>query len=161
MTTSLPNLHPAIVHLPLALLPAAMLFDLLAVSRPTWTWLDRGAALLFLLAALGAAGAVVAGEQAEEGLGPQPPAVHRLLHEHEDLGKKSLMAIGALALARLFLSLRDRDRPRLTALFLRSLLLCAAGGALFLLGLAADRGGALVYGNGVAVERPAAAPPPP
>jgi uncharacterized membrane protein len=161
MTISLPNLHPAIVHLPLALLPAAMLFDLIALVRPTWTWLDRGAALLFLLAALGAAGAVVAGEQAEDGLGPQPPAVHRLLHDHEDLGKKSLMAIGALALARLLLSFRDRDRPRLTALFLRFLLLAAAAGALFLVGLAADRGGDLVYGHGVAVERPAAAPTPP
>jgi len=155
MTTSLPNLHPAIVHLPLALLPAAILFDLLALARPTWTWLDRGAALLLLLAALGAAGAVVAGEQAEEGLGPQPPAVHQVLHDHEDLGKKSLMAIGALALARLLLAYRDRDRPRLTAVFLRVILLCAAGGALFLLALAADRGGALVYGHGVAVERPA------
>ena len=156
--TSLPNLHPAIVHLPLALLPAAILFDLAALVRPTWTWLERGAALLLILAALGAAGSVLAGERAQEGLGPQPETVRHLLHEHEDLAKKSLLAIAALALARLFLSLRDQDRPRLTALFLRFLLLLAAGGALFLTGLAADKGGALVYGHGVAVERSAAAP---
>jgi uncharacterized membrane protein len=156
--TSLPNLHPAIIHLPLALLPAAILFDLAALVRPTWTWLERGAALLLILAALGAAGAVLAGERAEEGLGPQPEAVRQLLHEHEDLGKKALVALAALALARLFLSIRDQDRPRLTTLFLRFLLLIAAGGALVLTGLAADKGGALVYGHGVAVERPAAAP---
>ena len=152
---SLPNLHPAVVHLPLGLLPAAMLFDLLALLRPTWTWLERGAALLLVLAALGAAGAVVAGEQAQEGLGPQPQEIGRLLHEHEELGKKSLMALGTLALARLLMSWRDRDRPRLTAIFLRFLLLTATGGTLFLMGMAADRGGDLVYRHGVAVERPA------
>lgn len=158
--SSLPNLHPALVHLPLALLPAAMLFDLAAFLRPTWTWLERGAAMLLVLAALGAAGAVLAGERAEEGLGPQTPEVGRLLHAHEDLGKKSLMALAPLAVARLLLSIRDRERPRLTALFLRFLLLVAAGGALFLLALTADRGGALVYRHGVAVQTPTTEPLP-
>jgi uncharacterized membrane protein len=155
----LPNLHPAVVHLPLALLPAAILFDLAALVRPTSTWLERGGSLLLILAALGAAASVVAGERAEEGIGPQPPAIRDLLHEHEDLGKKSLMACSALAVARLLLSLRDRERPRLTAVFLRVLLLAAAFGTLFLITLTADRGGALVYRHGVAVEHPPAASP--
>jgi len=156
--SGLPNLHPAIVHLPLALLPAAILFDLTALVRPTWTWLERGGSLLLILAALGCAAAVLAGEQAEEGIGPQPQHIRDLLDEHEDFGKKSLLATSALAVARLLLSIRDRDRPRLTALFLRSLLLVAACGALFLMAQAADRGGALVYRHGLAVER---APVPP
>lgn len=154
--TGLPNLHPAIVHLPLALLPAAILFDLGALVRPTWTWLERGGALLLILAALGTGASVLAGEQAEEGLGPQSPEVRDLIHLHEDLGKKALLAISALAMARLLLSIRDRDRPRLSALFLRLLLLCAAGGALFLMARTAELGGVLVYRHGVAVERPAA-----
>ena len=39
--TSLPNLHPALVHFPIALLPTAVLFDLLAVSiQKQKVWLD-------------------------------------------------------------------------------------------------------------------------
>ena len=153
--SGLPNLHPAIVHLPLALLPAAILFDLAGLVRPTWTWLERGGAFLLILAALGAAAAVVAGEQAEEGLGPLPPAAHEVVHAHEDTGKKALVGCAALAIARLLLSIRDRDRPRLTALFLRVLLLVAAGGTLLLMVRTADLGGQLVYRHGVGVDRPA------
>jgi uncharacterized membrane protein len=154
----LPNLHPAIVHLPLALLPAAILFDLGALVRPTWTWLERGGALLLILAALGAGASVLAGEQAEEGIGPQPREIHDLIHAHEDLGKKALLGCSVLAVARLLLSIRDRERPRLSGLFLRFLLLLATGGTLFLMVRTADLGGILVYRHGVAVERPA--PPP-
>lgn len=156
--TGLPNLHPTIVHLPLALLPAAILFDTVALVRPTWTWLERGAALLLILAALGAAASVVAGEQAEEGLAPQTPSARDLIHEHEELGKKALVATAVLSIARLLLSIRDRDRPRVTALFLRFLLLVASAGTLFLMVRTADLGGRLVYRHGVAVERPAVAP---
>ena len=153
--SGLPNLHPAIVHLPLALLPAAILFDLAALLRPTWTWLERGGSLLLILAALGSGASVLAGEQAEEGIGPQPQEVRDLLHAHEDLAKKTLLAISVLAVARLLLSIRDRDRPRLSALFLRFVLLVAAGGTLSLMLRTADLGGVLVYRHGVAVERPA------
>jgi uncharacterized membrane protein len=153
--SGLPNLHPAMVHLPLALLPAAILFDVGALVCPTWTWLERGGALLLILAALGAGASVLAGEQAEEGIGPQSREVGDLLHQHEEIGKKALLAASALAVARLLLSIRDRDRPRLSALFLRLLLLFAAGGTFFLMARTADLGGVLVYRHGVAVERPA------
>jgi hypothetical protein len=81
---SLPNLHPAVVHFPIALLPAALLFDFVCLLRPTWTWLDRGAAALYALAAAAAGAAFWAGTEAAESLGPLSPAargVERVISE--------------------------------------------------------------------------------
>ena len=154
--SSLPNLHPALVHLPLALLPAAVLCDLLALLLPTRVWLERAASLRYVFAALGAGAAFLAGERAADAIGPQPAAVRPILEEHEDLARAALVPLFGLAILRPFLSWRDRDRPRLTAAVWRFVLLLAAGGALVLLAATADHGGALVYGHGVAVRKSAA-----
>lgn len=156
---ALPNLHPAVVHLPIALLPAAVLFDLMCLAAPTWTWLDRGAAALYALAACGAGGAYLAGESAEESLGPIPAAVRAVLRDHQHLARLTLIACIVLALLRLALAWRDRDRPRIGVGPLRLLVAAAALGAVLLLADTADHGGALVYRHGVGVT--AASPPAP
>jgi uncharacterized membrane protein len=155
--TSLPNLHPAVVHFPIALLPAALLFDLVCLLRPTWTWLDRGAAALYTLAAAGAGAAYWAGDQAKDSLGPLAPAARAVLEEHEDLALWTLLALSALALLRLALAWREHDRPRVGAGPLRWILLLGGVGALALLATTADHGGSLVYRHGVAVRT--SAPP--
>ena len=150
--TSLPNLHPAVVHFPIALLPAALLFDLVCLLRPTWTWLDRGAAALYALAAAGAGAAYWAGHEAAETLGALTPAAREILEEHEDLALWSLSALLALAVLRLALAWREHDRPRVGAGPLRWILLLGGAGALALLATTADHGGSLVYHHGVAVR---------
>src|SRR5262249_30571144 len=125
--TSLPNLHPALVHFPVALLPAALLFDLGCLLRPASAWLDRGAAALYALAAVGAAAAFWAGEQASEPLGPLAPAAHAVLEEHEDLARWSLVALSILALARVALAWHEHDRPRIGVGPLRFILLLGGG----------------------------------
>lgn len=53
--TSLPNLHPAAVHFPLALLPAAVLFEALSLAlRRRAAWAERAACGLYVASALGA-----------------------------------------------------------------------------------------------------------
>jgi uncharacterized membrane protein len=150
--TSLPNLHPAVVHFPIALLPAALLFDLVCLLRPTWTWLDRGAAALYVLAAAGAGAAFWAGDEAAESLGPLLPAAKAILEEHEDLARYSLIAISVLAVLRLALAWREHDRPRIGAGPLRWVLLLGGFAALALLATTADHGGSLVYRHGVALH---------
>src|SRR5882672_9192697 len=131
--TSLPNLHPAVVHFPIALLPAALLFDLVCLLRPTWTWLDRGAAALYALAAAGAGAAFWAGKEASERLPSLAPIARGILEEHEDLARYSLIALSVLALLRLALAWREHDRPRVGAGPLRWILLLGGIGALALL----------------------------
>jgi uncharacterized membrane protein len=150
--TSLPNLHPAVVHFPIALLPAALLFDLTCLLRPTWTWLDRGAAALYALAAAGAGAAYWAGNEAAETLGPLAPTARAILEEHEDLALWSLIALSALAVLRLALAWSEYDRPRVGAGPLRWILLFGGVGALALLATTAGDGGTLVYRHGVAVQ---------
>jgi uncharacterized membrane protein len=154
--TSLPNLHPAIVHFPIALLPAALLFDFVCLLRPTWTWLDRGAAALYTLAAAGAGAAYYAGDHAADGLGRLAPAAQAVLSEHEDLAGWTVGVCCVLALARLVLAWREHDRPRIGAGLLRWLLLLGGGAALVLLAATADHGGSLVYRHAVSVAKPGA-----
>src|SRR5258705_11756281 len=98
---SLPNLHAAVVHFPIALLPAALLFDLVCLLRPTWTWLDRGAAAIYALAAAGAGAAYWAGNEAAGRLGSLESAARAILEEHEGLARWSLSPLSALAVLRL------------------------------------------------------------
>jgi uncharacterized membrane protein len=149
--TSLPNLHPAVVHFPTALLPVALLFDLVCLLRPTWTWLDRSAAALYVLAAAGAGAAYAAGDEAADGLKALAPAARAVLSEHEDLARWTLITCSIVALLRLVIAWRERDRPRIGVGPLRWVLLAAGGGALALLVATADHGGSLVYRHGVAV----------
>jgi uncharacterized membrane protein len=155
--TSLPNIHPGVVHFPIALLAAALAFDVagLALRRPTWV--DRTAAALFLLGALCAWAAVVTGERAADSLVNVPALVQPLVDEHHDWAERTAWFFSAVAVARLALLVSGRGaRPwRLPA---RASLLAAALGGQWLLYGTADRGGALVYVHGLAVVRPEAAP---
>ncbi|MGD2116081.1 MAG: hypothetical protein PVG07_13590 [Acidobacteriota bacterium] len=151
--TSLPNLHPAMVHFPIALFPLAIAFDLVVlVGRRTG--LDRVTAWLFALAAVAAAAAVWAGERAGDALTGLPDDVRARIHEHEEWAEWFLYAAVAVALARIVLAwwqLRRHEGGGLGLPALRVVVLVAALAAGVLLFGTADRGGALVYRSGVAV----------
>lgn len=173
--TELPNLHPAFVHFPLALLPVAIGFDLVALVG----WLRRrplveGATVaLYTLAALGAWASVWAGEEAEDSLTGLTAPVEALIEDHEEWAHRFLYTVAAVAIARLAVawwSRRGEGAGHRAVLAARALVLVGALAALGLLLGTADRGGGLVFRAGVAVmavpaeEAPAGeatAPPPP
>ncbi len=147
--SALPNLHPAIVHFPIALLPLAMAADVVSVARPRRQFWERLATLLYLLGAFGAALAVRTGEQAADSMVDLPPQVQTHIAEHSDWAHYTLWLFGALAVVRLSLFLRDLGRPTVSWRAARlGLTLLAVGGTALLM-KTADLGGALVYRHGV------------
>jgi len=155
----LPNLHPMVVHFPIVLIPLAVLVDLVAVARRRLDW-ARGAAGLYLLAALAAWLAAEAGEEAVEGLANVPSDVRPLLHEHMHLGHYTFWLIAGLAVVRLLLWWRDRKSTSMSLLGLRWAVALVGLIAVGLLIDAAEHGGRLVYRHGLAVQVSAAADAP-
>lgn len=150
--TSLPNLHPALVHFPIALLPAALLFDLAGFVRRRAAWWGHAATVLYVLAAAGAGAAYRAGRWAEDSLGQIPVSAQGAVAEHADLGLYTLWALGGLAAFRAAVAWRERRRGA-PGRSLRGMALVAAAATLGLLIETADHGGALVYRHGLAVAR--------
>ncbi len=154
--TALPNLHPALVHFPIALSAVALLFEAAVWLRWYSAPADRCAAALWILAAAGAGATYAAGRVAADGLGALSPAAEATLASHADAGLTTVSALGVLALLRAWLVWRGarhaperRDALRVVALLLA---LMVQGVVVY----TADLGGALVFRHGVAVsERPA------
>jgi uncharacterized membrane protein len=132
----LQNIHPLVVHFPLALLPAAVLLYLLdaATGRESLAWT---ALWLLVLGTLGGAAAVATGLRAEDGVMVDPSVHQRLLDVHETW----MLATAALAVVLTGWALLARPAPR------RGRVLFAVGllALLALLTKGADYGGRLVY----------------
>ena len=156
--TALPNLHPALVHFPIALSVVALLFEAAVWVRWYSAPADRCAAVLWILAAAGAGATYAAGRVAADGVGALSPAAEATLASHADAGLATASALVVLALLRAWLARRDAREARAQRGALRSVALL---GALIVQGLVAytaDLGGALVFRHGVAVsQRPARA----
>jgi uncharacterized membrane protein len=154
-STRLPNLHPAVIHFPVALLLTAVLADAVGLVRRGWTWLDRPAAILYLLGTLGALGAYLTGRSAANGLGLLSPAAEASVTAHSDWALRTLLYFAAFSLARTWPAWRDRRADKLGIPRLRAVGLALALFGAWMLFETADRGGGLVYEHGLAV---AAAP---
>lgn len=150
--TSLPNLHPALVHLPLGLLPLAFVVDVASLVARRSMWLDRAASMVYLVGAAGAGAAVWAGQRAADSLVDVPARVQPVIGAHSDWGHYVWYLFGVLALVRTLVAWLDRRGESATRLPLRALLVVVALGALLVLARAADMGGALVYRYGLGVE---------
>jgi uncharacterized membrane protein len=150
--TALPNLHPALVHFPIALSAVALLFEAAVWIRWYSAPADRSAAALWILAAAGAGAAYAAGRVAADGLGVLLPAAEATLASHADAALAAASALAVLALLRAWLARRSAREARARCDPLR---IVALLGALIVQGLVAytaDLGGALVFRHGVAVS---------
>ena len=148
----LPGVHPLLVHLPIGLLVAAMIVDLVAVlarhraacGAATWL-LVCGTVLLPLT--------YWTGRLASDRVVSPFPRAQAVMAEHSDLAWWTLWAFVALVCLRLVLTARQQlqGKPHV----LSALLLV---GATILLGVTAEHGGQLVFDLGVGVRPVSEAP---
>lgn len=141
-----PNVHPLIVHFPVALLVTAVLLDLAGLLARKVEGLHVAAVALYVLGAVGALAAFLTGREAAESVA-LPAAANPVLTEHADWALYTVWFFGIYGLLRLgavFLGSRLRIGVRV------GLVLVGAAG-LFLVYETAEHGGELVFAHGVGV----------
>jgi uncharacterized membrane protein len=134
---SLQNLHPVVIHFPIAFLTGASVLYLLVwiVRREVWAWTGLW---MLTLGTIGAAIAVSTGIRASAGVMIAPSVRDHILVYHRNV----MLIVFALSLALSLWALSARPIPRRgRSVFV--LLLCLMTG---LLAIGADFGGWMVYG---------------
>jgi uncharacterized membrane protein len=144
-----PNVHPLLVHFPIALLCAAVAVDLVGWACWCNKPLRQAATLLYGLGTVGAVAAYLAGRAASQATW-FPGMAQAVLRQHWDWAWRTVWFFGLVTLVRLmFLHPSRRDpRPAVVAAF--ALVGLIGIGLLLETG---DRGGRLVYQHGVGVAR--------
>lgn len=145
-----PNLHPLVVHFPIALLLTALVVDVLALLFPRATWAETTAAFLYPAGSISALAAYLTGRQAAA-IVRVPGMVHPILLDHWNLALATTVWCLTIAFVRLALAVAWKEpRPR----WIRTLLTVAALLGITLLVYTADLGGRLVFEHGVGVRAP-------
>jgi len=138
-----PRIHAMFVALPVALLPIAVLFDVVGMVRKNEALRRTGLALLFI-GSLGAGAAVLAGLKTK-GVIDHGNAIHELMEEHEHLALYTLGIFAVVLLWRLWRERRMGQGERIATLVL----------SLIGLGFLADtghHGGKLVFEHAAGVS---------
>lgn len=144
---AMPNIHPVLVHFPIAFLLGALLVEALVVWRRRDDW-DRVARMLLCLGAATAVAAATSGWFAEETV-EHTEASHAVLELHKTLMLWTTGLAVTLAVIAL-LGGRYLEARRLQVFLLVGLLLVA-----LIMTVGADRGGQLVYQFGTGIEKSA------
>lgn len=141
-----PNLHPLVIHFPIALLIVAALADLVdsVVGRPVW--LRTAGTALYALGVVGAVVACVSGQQAADTVLMSGMA-HSIVAAHRTWALATTFYFGVLVIVRFALAFKATPPGR----GLRILLFAAAVAGVVGLQQTAERGGRLVYEQGVGV----------
>lgn len=137
------NIHPLVVHFPIALLNSFVVMEILGVilNRDDLT----GAATWMLyLGTLGAAAAVSAGLWAASTV-PHTDEVHDIIERHEHFGLTVLSMAVVLSAWRIFFRARFSPKARAAHIFLAIVTVVT-------MAFGADLGGLMVYKYGVAVK---------
>lgn len=142
-----PNVHPMLVHFPIAIFITAIVTDL---SHLLWKkeWLRKTVTSLFVFAALAALATYFSGKQAID-IVSVPMRAELTASNHADWGLYTLLYFSLFAVTRAFLFWKGLDRKTGVAI----LLFCGGLAGAALIGKTADLGGKLVYKYGVGIQK--------
>ncbi len=150
----MPNVHPLIVHFPIALFSAGFLVSMVGyIFRKDI--LKNAGLVMVILGAAGALAAALSGEEAEEavekflsGEGEQA------LESHETFGGITAYILSAAALLNLLGAVFLKNRRRAAGALLAAYVAAGILGVI-MVNVTAYKGGRLVYEYGAGVSRPA------
>ena len=146
-----PNLHPIVVHFPIAWLTAALIVDLIALALPRTAWAETMASVLYPTGAVSAWVTYLSGRQAAATV-LTPGMAHALVLDHWNWALATTICFSGVAAVRLVFMYR-RTNPSFWA---RTALTAVAVAGMLLLFQTAERGARLVYEYGVGVGIPGA-----
>jgi uncharacterized membrane protein len=138
--------HPQIIHAPIVLLIFAALFDLVGRFVDSAWWRKASLAMLVIAVAAGVCG-ILSGEQASEVAEERQGIPEEMVDGHGDLAKIAIWVAGGALAARL---VEVGVAPMRSVVGVVALLLELASAVT--IGVAAHRGGQLVYRHGAAVR---------
>ncbi len=148
-----PNLHPMIVHFPIALISLAVLLDLGRLFLKKQTWLRPSALALYTFGTLGTLAAYFSGREAADSV-DIPSLAFTAVSEHADWGLYTLIFLSLYMVIRLFLIKKPFGTSNAGSLLF--FILGAVG--FFFVFQTAERGGRLVFEFGMGVSSAALAP---
>ena len=144
-----PNIHPLLVHFPIALLCAAVAVDVAGWAFRRNRPLREAATLLYALGTVGAIAAYLTGRAASQSIW-LPGMAEPVLKQHWDWALRTVWFFGIVTVVRLFFLRPSRREPGLAIVAAFALVGLVGIGLLLETG---DRGGRLVYQHGVGTAR--------
>lgn len=141
-----PNIHPLIIHFPIAVLTTAVLFDFI---YQIWdrNWLSKSSLALYLLGTLSSLAAFLTGKLAADSVN-MPMQAELTVSNHSDMAQYTLIFFALYSLIRILFWWKSKLAKLVKIAFLIFALL-----GLLLLFKTADLGGKLVYKYGVGIAK--------
>lgn len=146
-----PNLHPMIVHFPIALLLGAIGMDVMALGLRRRDWLKPATVALYVAGGASVILTYFTGTWAADAMSVRA-AAEATLSEHSNLGWWTMWFFGSYALVRLGAHLWPKTRGRAS---IHAVLLLVALGGGYLLYETGEHGAEMVYRYGVGVQQTA------
>ncbi len=146
-----PNVHPLIIHFPIALLSTAILIDLISLFTRKWQGVRIAAVILFALGAFGVLTAFLTGRSAADAF-DLPSEVVSAVNNHADMAELTLWFFGIYAVIRLTVLWFDLQGRRWAQTGVHTLLFLIGVGGYYLVIQTGDLGARLVYAHGLGVQ---------
>jgi len=143
-----PNVHPLIVHFPIAILVTAVLINFFSLIFKKYEWLTKASISLYILGAISAITAFFTGRAAADSL-QLPTKVINTLTTHADRAEITVLYFTVFTVAyAVFLIFEKRMLGKISSVVKPLMFLLALFGV-YLVFLTADAGGKMVYGYGL------------